>query len=167
MEENTNNNRIIPDITNISKDIEKTQPEPILGVVEPIKDVVNTSNQVKKAPNPTGKGGFVDNPQNRSDGRWSKENSFSYWLNFFKAMKVTDFEVYKVNKPKEERCVAENLAFNRIVGASENLKEFQEVANRTEGKPMVSIDHTTGGEKLNNKIEWVIIDGEKDGTENE
>ena len=34
-------------------------------------------------PNPEGKGGFADNPQNRANGRWRKEDSVSYWMNAF------------------------------------------------------------------------------------
>jgi hypothetical protein len=36
--------------------------------------------------NREGKGGFQDHPENRADGRWSKEDSYSYWLHKFLAM---------------------------------------------------------------------------------
>ena len=41
--------------------------------------------------NPEGKGGFKDNPQNRANGRWSKENSQSYCLNFFLQLNEAEF----------------------------------------------------------------------------
>lgn len=34
-----------------------------------------TTKQVKRIPNPTGRGGFGDNPQNRHNGAWKKENT--------------------------------------------------------------------------------------------
>lgn len=121
-----------------------------------------TSNQV---PNPTGKGGFGDNPQNRSNGRWSKENSFSYWLNYFKSLTVPEFRDYETNKPEEERTVAESLAYARISKARADLSEFKEVADRTEGKAMQSIDMTTGGDKINIALVEFIGDDTDDQDE--
>lgn len=86
--------------------------------------------------NPTGKGGFGDNPQNRSNGRWSKDNSFSYWLNFFKSLTVDELRNWLDNNPENQRTVAANLAYARIIRANKYLKEFKEVANRTEGLPI-------------------------------
>lgn len=99
-----------------------------------------STNQVFKTPpafrNPTGKGGFGDNPQNRSDGRWSKANSFSYWMNYFKSLSFKEFKDYDKTKPLEERTVSEQLAYVRVSRSTEHLSEFQEVANRTEGRPV-------------------------------
>lgn len=124
----------------------------------------NTTNQVKKAPNPTGKGGFGDNPQNRSDGRWSKEQSQSYWMNYFLRLSVTDFEKYKKDKPKELRTIAEQLAFNRVAESINELKSYEIVANRTEGKPKESheISGKDGGPIEITKVEWVIDRGDGD-----
>lgn len=85
--------------------------------------------------NPTGKGGFRDNPQNRSDGSWRKEGSFSYWLNKFKRMNSSEFETYALNNDFKELPVAAKIAYQRIVNSLNSLREFQEVANRTEGAP--------------------------------
>jgi hypothetical protein len=85
--------------------------------------------------NPEGKGGFQDHPELRSDGRWSKDNSFSYWMNFFKAMTVKDFKAYDSIKPEEERTMAEELAYVRVIKSRKELAEFQVLANRTEGMP--------------------------------
>ena len=85
--------------------------------------------------NPEGKGGFQDHPELRSDGRWSKDNSFSYWMNFFKAMSVKDFRNYETVKTEDERTMAESLAYARVFKSRTELAEFQVVANRTEGMP--------------------------------
>lgn len=40
---------------------------------------MTTTDQVdKKVPNPTGKGGFGDNPQNRNPGGWSKSDTLRF-----------------------------------------------------------------------------------------
>ena len=61
--------------------------------------------------NPTGKGGFADNPQNRSSGHWDKEESISYWYNKLLRMPDKEFEDWQ---PKNK---AQRIAHNRIVGA--------------------------------------------------
>ena len=110
-------------------------------------------------PNPTGKGGFVDNPQNRSNGRWSKENSFSYWYNFFKHMSVKEFKDYEKKKPDDERSVAESLAYMRVHRARNDLREFQEVADRTEGRPTQRVEQELSGGLFNSdKLQIEIVD---------
>lgn len=91
-------------------------------------------------PNPSGKGGFGDNPQNRNSGRWKKENSFSYQMNRFKNMTIQELNEWSKNTPEDKRTVAEDLAFRRIYNAREDLNEFREVADRTEGKATQPID---------------------------
>jgi hypothetical protein len=87
--------------------------------------------------NPTGKGGFGDNPGNRSDGRWSKENSKSYWLNYFDSLTESEFVEYP--KAHKDMTMAAISAYARIEKQKDELKEFQEVANRTEGMPKQSL----------------------------
>jgi hypothetical protein len=92
--------------------------------------------------NPTGKGGFGDHPEHRSNGYWDSKNTFSFQLGRFKKMTIQQLEDWNKNTPKEVRTVAEDLAFIRIFKARENLKEFEVVADRTEGKavqPVVNI----------------------------
>lgn len=91
--------------------------------------------------NPTGKGGFGDHPEHRSDGSWHKENSFVYWMNHFKAMSVEEFKEYERTKSDKDRTMAEMLAYARVFKARVELKEFQEVANRTEGMPKQPIEN--------------------------
>lgn len=109
-----------------------------------------TTNQVTppELRNPTGKGGFGDNPQNRSDGRWSKEGSFAYWFSKFKDMTDDELEQWKKDVPPGQRKVACSLALTRIENAKSKLDEFKEVADRSEGKPKQAIDLTSGGERI-------------------
>lgn len=110
---------------------------------------ISTSKQVRDyIPNPKGKGGFADNPQNRSNGRWSIEGSFSYWYNKFKDMTGEELREWKISNPESKRKVAANLALIRIEKSNTDLREFQEVADRSEGRPKQQVDLTSGGEKL-------------------
>jgi len=95
-----------------------------------------TTNQDKNN-NPEGKGGFGDNPEHRSDGRWKKENSKSYWLNYFDSLTIQEFEEYPSKNPNMTKAAQSSYA--RIKRQKDNLREFQEVANRTEGMPKQTI----------------------------
>lgn len=92
--------------------------------------------------NPTGKGGFGEHPEHSARGRWSKENSYSYWLNYFKQLSVKEFGEYDKTNPEGERTMAQNLAYKRTKELYENndLKEFESNANRTEGMPKQAIE---------------------------
>lgn len=128
-----------------------------------MKEIEKTTNQVKKkGPNPTGKGGFGENPQNRSDGRWKKEDSFTYNMNMFKAMTVLEFEKWQKGNPKNKRTMAQQMAFNRVHKAINNLADFKEVADRTEGKAQSSMDITSNGETMPSSIQVEFINGKKD-----
>lgn len=88
--------------------------------------------------NPEGKGGFADNPQNRSSGHWDKEESISYWYN--KLLRMTD-EEFADWQPKNK---AQRIALKRIVAAEGGdelaLKNTKEITDRTEGRPKQDID---------------------------
>lgn len=105
---------------------------------------------VKKLPNPTGKGGFGDNPQNRSPGGWKKENIFSYQYKRFMNMSLAELNDYR-SLPDMERKVVEELAYNAVMRAKTSLPDIKEITDRTEGKARESLDVTTGGESLNAK----------------
>jgi len=112
-----------------------------------------TTEPVKRVPNPTGKGGFGEHPQNANPGgRPKNQESFSYWLNYFKNISITEFLNWPVNNPEETRTVAAELAYNRMFNARKDLAEFKEVANRTEGMPMQTADITSAGERLEQLI---------------
>jgi hypothetical protein len=133
----------------------------------------NTTQQVHKnkinPPNPDGKGGFGDNPQNRNPGGWKKENTFSYQMNRFKNMTVDELRDWNKNTPNSERTVAEDLAFARVFKAQKELSEFKEVADRTEGKAVQKIEHDggidTGMTVLANTIQELIKLDEPDNNQ--
>jgi hypothetical protein len=100
--------------------------------------------------NPKGKGGFGDNPQNRADGRWSKDTSISYWYNCLIRLDIKEFESFKIE------TMAQQLAYNSIVEAKVELGYLKEVTDRTDGKAHQSTDITTNGETIN-KVEPVTF----------
>jgi hypothetical protein len=106
-----------------------------------------TTNQVKTPPNPSGKGGFGDNPQNRSNGYWKSEDSISYQYKKFMRMTPIELKAY-ANVPDTDRTVAQDLAYRRVVAAQKSLPDMKEITDRTEGRALQSIDHTNDGEKF-------------------
>ena len=92
--------------------------------------------------NPTGKGGFKDNPQNMSGGMWSKDTSISYWYNKLIRMDLTEFEAF------EPKTMAQQLALNAVIEAKDEINYLKEVTDRTEGRASQSTDITSGGEKI-------------------
>jgi hypothetical protein len=98
-----------------------------------------TTEQVKnKAPNPSGKGGFKDHPENiNPGGKPINEERYGYWLQFFKNLSIEDFTAYKTKHP--HMSMAAFGAYSRVAKTIEELKEFQEVANRTEGMPTQTV----------------------------
>lgn len=101
-----------------------------------------TTEQVNKVPNPDGKGGFGDNPQNiNAGGRPKNAESFAYWYRQFKEMTVAQLESWQDDNPRDTRTVASDLAFTRIINAKKDLKEYQEIADRSEGKAVQTMKH--------------------------
>jgi hypothetical protein len=92
--------------------------------------------------NTTGKGGFGENPQNRSDGRWSKDTSISYWYNYLLRLDIEAFEEF------EPKTMAQRLALNAVVEAKDEINYLREVTDRTEGRPSQSTDITTDGKPI-------------------
>lgn len=115
-----------------------------------MEKITKTSNQVRKPPNPTGKGGFGDNPHLINKNGWSSEHSQKFWLHKFLAMSQKEFELWKKNNPPSKRTMAQNLAYRRIKDSEEKLEDYKVVADRTEGKPVqpIEADVTSNGEPL-------------------
>jgi predicted component of type VI protein secretion system len=99
--------------------------------------------------NPSGKGGFSDNPQNRSNGTWSKDTSISYWYNNLIRLDIEAFRAF------EPQTMAQELAYAAVLEAKEELSYLKEVTDRTEGKASQSIDVTSDGNELKQTvIKW-------------
>ena len=102
-----------------------------------------TTEQVdnKIVPNPKGVGGFGDNPQNiNAGGRPKNQESFTYWLNYFKGLSISEFFAWIKDNEEDARSVASDLAYIRVLKARNDLREFEVVANRTEGMPKHSLE---------------------------
>lgn len=92
--------------------------------------------------NPNGRGGFGDNPQNRANGRWSKDTSISYWYNHLIRLDLKEFNDF------EPTTMAQNLAYQAVKESLNELNYLKEVTDRTEGKASQQTDITSGGEKI-------------------
>jgi hypothetical protein len=109
-----------------------------------MEDVVTTEQVKDMNRNPIGRGGFSDNPQNRNDGgRYPRGESFTYWYGYFKSMTVDEFRKWKNVVSDDVKTVVADLAYTRLENARNSLREFQEVADRSEGKPNQTIKHAS------------------------
>ena len=114
-------------------------------MVDEINDTKTTEQVDKFIPNPNGKGGFADNPQNiNPGGRPKNEQSFTYWMKYFKNLTVEEFLVWEKSNPKKTRYVAADIAYNRVFNSRKDLQEFKELADRTEGKSPQTLIHEGG-----------------------
>lgn len=101
--------------------------------------------------NPDGKGGFSEHPENRSDGRWSKDESISYWYN--KLLRMPDDE-YEKFKPANK---SQKIAWSMVENADERRPDIvKEITDRTEGKAPQSIDLKSDGEKFQPLVVEII-----------
>ncbi len=98
--------------------------------------------------NPEGKGGFRDNPQNRSDGGWKKEDSIGYQYRMLQRLTIEELEKWIDENPKSIRTVAQDLAYKALIKAQKELPYLKEVTDRSEGKAPQSMDITSGGEPI-------------------
>lgn len=98
--------------------------------------------------NPSGKGGFGDNPQNRGSGSWNKEMVFSYQYRRFMNMSLNELNEWRALGDMEKKVV-EELAYQAVMRAKSSLPDIKEITDRTEGKAKESLDITTDGESLN------------------
>jgi len=99
--------------------------------------------------NPTGKGGFKDNPENRNAGYWSSEDSIGFQYKKLIKLTVDEFKTWINDNPEKQRTIAQELAYQAVIQARKDLAYLKEVTDRTEGRASQSIDMTTKGEKLN------------------
>ena len=105
-------------------------------------------NRPGNVTNPTGKGGFGDNPQNRGTGIWRSEDSISFQYKKLIKLTVEEFNKWKKEHPKKERTMAQDIAYKAVMEAKKDLPYLKELTDRTEGKVPQSIDMTSKGERF-------------------
>ncbi len=130
-------------------------------------DLAKSNN---KNNNPDGKGGFGEHPEHRSNGTWDSKNTFSYQISRFKNMNVTEFLAWPTKTPEAERTMAEELAWKRVFESRKSLKDFKEIANRTEGMPKQSIEGKFDGlgidvASLVKTVKEIVDDTSRDNSE--
>lgn len=96
----------------------------------------------KSVPNPTGKGGFGDNPQNRNPGGWDKTGSISYQYNRLIRMTDAELKEFKNRMDRGECTQAEKIGYQRVKDANKDLQTTKEITDRTEGKAPQAIEFT-------------------------
>lgn len=103
-----------------------------------------TDFQPGVAANPTGKGGFGDNPQNINPGGRPK-NQDSITAQYRIMLNMTQSEIDDLLKRKYELTIAQRIALARVKdalksGESKGLYNTIEITDRTEGKAKQVID---------------------------
>ncbi len=105
-----------------------------------VPQLSETSKQVENVPNPTGKGGFQDHPENRSNGKWKAEDSVSYQYHLLIRLTVEELRNWMTEHPENQRTVAQQLAYQATIKASSKLDYLKEVTDRTEGRAKQPIE---------------------------
>jgi len=99
--------------------------------------------------NPSGKGGFQDHPENRSDGRWSGAESLDFMLNKYSHFTREQLEA-EFKRPG--LTAVEHTALVNVVSmmkdSDRGLKTRTFFAERTQGKPRQQIDSNIRGADL-------------------
>ena len=97
----------------------------------------STNTQDKHIPNPTGKGGFGDNPQNRGRGFWKKESTPRFKLEKMMSLSIKDLEVIVRDEdaPLFERKLAKAIV-------EDDWKTYREMMHEVYGTPKQTIEQT-------------------------
>lgn len=108
-----------------------------------------TTDQV--SPNPTGKGGFGDNPQNRNPGGWVKKDTLRYKIE--QASHLDRDELLAIIYDPKEAMLLRKFAEATLKADWRMIKEITEMLY---GKPKESVDVTTGGQTINTPTVRII-----------
>ena len=104
-----------------------------------------TTDQVpRKAPNPTGKGGFADNPENRNPGGWAKKDSLRFKIE--QASYLDNDELKAIIDNPQEATLLRKFAEATLEA---DWKMIREITEMLYGKPKEIVDVTTQGESIN------------------
>lgn len=130
------------------------KPNGRTGRTDTITTIMTTEQDMNR--NPTGIGGFGDNPQNINRGGKPKNvQRFDYWMTVFKDMTYRELKEYTKARPLDDMYMAEAIAYQRVIHAMDELQEFREVADRTEGKAPATIVHE--GSVFSDKVAKVVL----------
>ena len=120
----------------------------------------------QQVPNPTGKGGFGDHPENRNPGGWKPEYTFSYQYRRFMNMTVEEFKAWKDLTADKDKTMVEELAYVAVLKARSDIRDRQEITDRTEGKAPQTVV-VDGGFFSKEKLKVEVVDEQRDTTETE
>ena len=125
-----------------------------------------TTQQDNMNRNPTGKGGFGDHPENRNPGGWKPEYTFSYQYRRFMNMTVEEFKAWKDLTADKNKTMVEELAYAAVLKARSDIRDRQEITDRTEGKAPQTVV-VDGGFFSKDKLKVEVVDEQRDTTETE
>ena len=97
--------------------------------------MTTTTKQV--VPNPTGKGGFGDHPENRNDGSWKKEDTPRFKLE--QMMKLSESKLTIIAKDKKAPQFERKLANCMLEG---DWKVTKEMISEVYGMPTETVKTT-------------------------
>lgn len=120
----------------------------------------------QQVPNPTGKGGFGDHPENRNPGGWKPKYTFSYQYRRFMNMTVEEFKAWKDLTADKDKTMVEELAYVAVLKARSDIRDRQEITDRTEGKAPQTVV-VDGGFFSKDKLKVEVVDEQRDTTETE
>ncbi len=124
-----------------------------------------TSDQDNMNRNPTGKGGFGERPEdiNRS-GTWNPRMTFSFQYRRFMNMTVEEFKSWKDLTADKDKTMVEELAYVAVLKARSDIRDRQEITDRTEGKAPQTVV-VDGGFFSKDKLKVEVVDEQRDTTE--
>jgi hypothetical protein len=144
------------EMKDLSSEGQKPQPDAVLTQSDEIKgiDSPEKAGTIQEMRNPDGtyKKGVSGNPDGKPVGTKNWDTYFIQGLKYLADLngkEPEEFDIELISKYLER-------------GRKGDVRVLMNLFDRRFGKPKESIDHTTGGEKLNQKMEWVIVRGRKD-----
>jgi hypothetical protein len=112
---------------------------------------MKTTDQVRPAPNPTGKGGFGDHPENRNPGGWKKEETVRYQVE--QVAQMDDDALNAVIEDSKRPRLVRNFA---TAVKNSQWREIREIIEMIYGKPKESVDLTSKGKSINPYSELTV-----------
>jgi hypothetical protein len=101
----------------------------------------NTNKTSKQVPNPTGKGGFQDHPELRSNGSWKKQDTPRFKLE--QMMKLSENELVIVTRDKNAPQFERKLAICLLDG---DWRVIKEMISEVYGLPTATVKTTANME---------------------